>query len=50
MATQTTLYCCVGGSNEYVAHSGDYFNPDTINEAASISVTHSIYVIAVFLT
>lgn len=31
MATQTVLYCCVGGSNEYVAHSGDYFNPDTQN-------------------
>lgn len=30
-------------------HGGNFI-PDTINEAASISVTHSIYVIAVFLT
>ena len=29
MALQTLTYCCVAGSNEYVAHSGNYFSPNT---------------------
>lgn len=29
MALQTLTYCCVGVSNEYVAHSGNYFSPNT---------------------
>ena len=29
MALQTRTYCCVAGSNEYVAHSGNYFSPNT---------------------
>lgn len=28
-ALQTLTYCCIGGSNEYVARSGNYFSPNT---------------------